>query len=130
MKILIAIFSQRLIISNVISGFLGHLKPKIFFVSQLWSPTKSLPPPSAPFLFQISGSAPDCFVSSKVLQPKIYLSSFCDLLLLLRTNHSVIMTSHQGKKKMTASYFFFIFTLRSTEKSEMLFYYISLYFIQ
>ena len=42
-----------------------------------------------------------CFVSSKILQPKIYLCSFYDLLLLLRTNYSVTMTSHHGKKKMT-----------------------------
>ena len=46
-----------------------------------------------------------CFVSSKILQPKIYLRSFYDLLLLLRTDYSVTMTSHQGKKKMTCVIF-------------------------
>ena len=40
-----------------------------------------------------------CFVSSKILQRKIYLRSFYDLILLLRTDYSVTMTSHQGKKK-------------------------------
>ena len=49
------------------------------------------------------------FVSSKILQPKLHLRSFYDLLLLywwsfydllllLRTGYSVTMTSHQGKK--------------------------------
>ena len=64
-----------------------------------------------------------CFVSSKILQPKIYLCSFYDLLLLLRTNYSVTMTSHQRKKKMTCVIFLLYFTLLSTEKSDMLFYY-------
>ena len=41
-------------------------------------------------------------VSSKILQPKIYLRLFYDLLLLLRTDYSVTMTSHQGKKKNPA----------------------------
>ena len=57
-----------------------------------------------------------CFVSSKILQLKIYLRSFYDLLLLLRTDYSVTMTSHQGKKKMASVIF-----LLSTEISEMLF---------
>ena len=63
------------------------------------------------------------FVTSKNLQPKIYLRSFYDLLLLLRT-----MTSHQGKKIDLRD--IFALSLLSTEKSEMLFYYTSLYFIQ
>ena len=46
-----------------------------------------------------------CFVSSKILQPKIYLRSFYDLLLLLRTDYSVTMTSHQGKKKVICDIF-------------------------
>ena len=46
-----------------------------------------------------------CFVSSKMLQPKIYLRSFYELLLLLRTDYSVTMTSYQGKKKMTCVVF-------------------------
>ena len=46
-----------------------------------------------------------CFVSSKILQPKIYLRSFYDLLLLLRTDYSVTMMPHQGKKKMTCVIF-------------------------
>ena len=46
-----------------------------------------------------------CFVSSKILQRKIYLRSFYDLILLLRTDYSVTMTSHQGKKKMTCVIF-------------------------
>ena len=54
-----------------------------------------------------------CFVSSKILQPKIYLRSFYDLLLLLRTDYSVTMTSHQGKKKMT--YVTFLLYLYFTE---------------
>ena len=45
------------------------------------------------------------FVTSKNLQPKIYLRSFYDLLLLLRTDYSVTMTSHQGKKKVTCDIF-------------------------
>ena len=40
-----------------------------------------------------------CFVTSKILQPKLHLRSFYDLLLSLRTGYSVTMTSHQGKKK-------------------------------
>ena len=34
LKILIEIFCQKLIVSNVILAFLNHLKPKIFFVGQ------------------------------------------------------------------------------------------------
>ena len=47
---LIEIFCQKLIVSNVILAFLDHLKPKIFFVGQLW-----WPPP----LFKKSGTAPE-----------------------------------------------------------------------
>ena len=47
----------------------------------------------------------NCFVTSKSLQPKIYLRSFYDLLLLLRTDYSVTMTSYQGKKKITCAIF-------------------------
>ena len=36
LKILIEIFCQKLIVSNVISAFLDHLKPKIFFTGQPW----------------------------------------------------------------------------------------------
>ena len=49
---LIEIFRQKLIASNVFLVFLDHLKPKIFFVSQPWWPiysslyfSKSLDPP-------------------------------------------------------------------------------------
>ena len=38
-KILIELFYQTLIVSNVVLAFLDHLKPKIFFVSQPWWPT-------------------------------------------------------------------------------------------
>ena len=53
LKILIEIFRQKHIVTNTILAFLGHLKPKIFFVSQPWWPTQSAP------LFKISGSAPE-----------------------------------------------------------------------
>ena len=36
LKILKEIFSQKLIVSNVILALLDHLKPKIFFVGQPW----------------------------------------------------------------------------------------------
>ena len=39
LKILIEIFRQKLIVSNVILAFLDHLKPKIFFVGQPSWPT-------------------------------------------------------------------------------------------
>ena len=39
LKILIEIFVQEVIASNVILAFLDHLKSKIFFVSQPWWPT-------------------------------------------------------------------------------------------
>ena len=38
LKILIEIFRQKLIASNVILAFLDHLKPKFFFVGQAWWP--------------------------------------------------------------------------------------------
>ena len=44
LKILIEIFCQKLIASNVILDFLDHLRPKIFFVGQPW-PTYSAPSP-------------------------------------------------------------------------------------
>ena len=40
LKILIEIFCPKFIVSNVILVFLNHPKPKIFFVGQLWWPTK------------------------------------------------------------------------------------------
>ena len=43
LKILIEIFRQKRIASNVILVFLEHLKAKIFFVSQPWWPTYSSP---------------------------------------------------------------------------------------
>ena len=52
MKILIEIFCPKLIVSNVISAFLDHLKPKIFFAGQPWGRHR------APPLLKISGSAP------------------------------------------------------------------------
>ena len=55
-----------------------------------------------------------CFVSSKMLQPKIYLRSFYELLLLLATDYSVTMTSHQEKKKMT--FLIFLLYLYFTEQ--------------
>ena len=39
LKILLDIFCQKLVVSNVILAFLGHMKPKIFFVGQPWCPT-------------------------------------------------------------------------------------------
>ena len=36
LKILIEIFLQKLIVSNVVSAFLDHLNPKLFFVGQPW----------------------------------------------------------------------------------------------
>ena len=55
LKILIEIFGQKLIVSNVISAFLNHLKPKIFLLANHggWH--------RAPSLFKISGSAPEIF---------------------------------------------------------------------
>ena len=44
LKMLIEIFCQKLIVSNVILAFLGHLKPKSFFVGQPWRPTLSATP--------------------------------------------------------------------------------------
>ena len=41
LKILIEIFCQEIIVSNVIFAFLEHLKPKIFFVGQPRFPTQS-----------------------------------------------------------------------------------------
>ena len=49
LKMLIEIFCQKSIVSNVILAFLDHLKPKIFFVGRH----------RAPPLFKISGSAPE-----------------------------------------------------------------------
>ena len=42
MKILIKIFRQQVIVSNVILAFLDHLKLKIFFADQPWWPTDLL----------------------------------------------------------------------------------------
>ena len=53
MKILIEIFWQKLIVSNVISAFLDHLKHKFFFAGQPWWLTWSAP------LFKKSGSTHD-----------------------------------------------------------------------
>ena len=39
LKILIEMFCQKLIVSNVILTFLEHLKPKMFFVIHPWWPT-------------------------------------------------------------------------------------------
>ena len=39
LKMLIEIFCQKVIVSDVILAFLDHLKPKIFFVGQPWWPT-------------------------------------------------------------------------------------------
>ena len=39
LKILVEIFCQKLLVSNVILAFLDHLKPKISFLSQPWWPT-------------------------------------------------------------------------------------------
>ena len=52
LKMLIEIFCQKLIVSNVILVFLDHLKPKTFSVDQPWWAR------AAP-IFEISGSAPD-----------------------------------------------------------------------
>ena len=42
LKMLIEIFCQKLIVSNVILAFLDHLKPNIFFVGKPWWPTESV----------------------------------------------------------------------------------------
>ena len=55
LKLLIEIFCQNLILSNVILAFLDHLKPKIFFFANHSGRHRALP------LFKISGSAPDTF---------------------------------------------------------------------
>ena len=39
LKMIIEIFCQKLIVSNVIVAFLDHLKPNIFFFGQPWWPT-------------------------------------------------------------------------------------------
>ena len=44
LKMLIEMFRQKLVVSNVIWAFLDHLKLKIFFVSQSWWPTLSATP--------------------------------------------------------------------------------------
>ena len=44
LKMLIEMFRQKLVVSNVILTFLDHLKLKIFFVSQSWWPTLSATP--------------------------------------------------------------------------------------
>ena len=44
LKMLIEIFCQKLIVSNVILAFLDILKPNIFFVGQLWWPKYSANP--------------------------------------------------------------------------------------
>ena len=56
MKILTEIFCQKLIVSNVISAFLGHLKPKIFYRRPTMAADIEQPPP--PSFFKISASAP------------------------------------------------------------------------
>ena len=48
LKMLIEIFCQKLIVSNVILAFLDHLKPKIFFVGQPWLPSLTATSRSAP----------------------------------------------------------------------------------
>ena len=54
LKMLIGVFCQKLVFSNVILAFLDYLKPKIFFVGQL-----SMDRHRAPLLFKISGFAPE-----------------------------------------------------------------------
>ena len=71
-----------------------------------------------------------CFVSSKILQRKIYLRSFYDLILLLRTDYSVTMTSHQGKKKLTCVIFLLYLYFTEHRRKRDVVYYTSLYFIQ
>ena len=44
LKMLMEMFCQKLIVSNVILAILDHLKPKIFFVGQPWWPTQSATP--------------------------------------------------------------------------------------
>ena len=44
LKMVIEMFRQKLVVSNVILTFLDHLKLKIFFVSQSWWPTLSATP--------------------------------------------------------------------------------------
>ena len=45
LKIMIEIFCQKLIVSDVILAFLDHLKPKIFFVNHGGRQRAPLPPP-------------------------------------------------------------------------------------
>ena len=78
MKILIEIFWQKLIVSNVISTFLDHLKHKIFFAGQPWWLTWSAP------LFKKSGSIHDnIFVQYNIVISDTLVGSFLDVLFLL-----------------------------------------------
>ena len=57
LKILIEIFCQKHIVSDIILAFLNYLKPKIFFVGQPWPLfSKSLDLPLSSFFYQISNS--------------------------------------------------------------------------
>ena len=60
LKILIEIFCPKLLISNVISAFLDHLKPILF------SPANHGDRHRAPPLFKISGSAPSSVQDTKI----------------------------------------------------------------
>ena len=60
LKILIEIFCPKLLVSNVISAFLDHLKPILF------SPANHGDRHRAPPLFKISGSAPSSVQDTKI----------------------------------------------------------------
>ena len=76
-KLLIEMFGQKLIGSNVILLFLHYLKPKFFFVIQSWWPKYSI------LLFKMSESSSSSvihWVSQKILVPK-HLFAHYNLLL-------------------------------------------------
>ena len=65
-----------------------------------------------------------CFVSPKILQPKIYLRSFYDLLLLIRTDYSVTMTPHQGKKMTCMIFLLYLYFTEHKKKRDVVLLYI------
>ena len=44
LKMMIEMFNQKLMVSNIIWAFIDHLKPKLFFVRQPWWPTYTATP--------------------------------------------------------------------------------------
>ena len=73
-KMLIEIFCQKPIVSNVILAFLDHLKTKIFFVSQPWWPTQSASPFRNLWIrpcFKCTGLSARLFSKSKIKISKL-----------------------------------------------------------